>query len=178
MTFNYEQFKARFREAAARRGIDPMEGATEAQSRTLLVELNYASKPSSFQIVMMNAETNADLHHSRMRELVRAAAERQAAQFKRGIRWEEGGGLLHPDGSIDEMRLAKAESVDWWDQMNPDDWKPGAGSSYVERQAITPIRRNVRARRFQLAGELVQELLEEYPTQAEMNPKKSQKEKV
>lgn len=152
LMFDYGAFKAQFRRAALERGIDPERGSSE------------------FQAVLVRAELNADLHHSRMRALVRAAASRQVEQAKRGVFWEAGRGFLRDDQerTLDEELLARAESVTWWDSMYPSDWKPGANSSYVERQAMTPIRRNVRARRFREVGEALREVLQEKPTQEDM----------
>lgn len=162
MAFNYEQFKRQFKEAAQSRGIDPARGASE------------------FQACLIRAEINADLHHSRMRELVRAAAARQVEQARRGAKWEEGRGLLTEDRkAIDESLATEAESATWWWKLSDGDWKSGGGS-YAESQA-TPIRlnaRNVKAARFKAAGAMMHEVLEENPTQAEMKAKRSQKEIV
>lgn len=155
LLFNYEQYKQAFRAAAQSRGIDPDRGASE------------------FQACLIRAEINVDLHHSRQRELVRAAAARQVEQAKRGVFWEEGRGFLRDDAqrTLDEELVVKAESASWWQEMHPDDWKPGAGSSYVERQAMTPIRRNARARKFTEVGEAMREVLTEKPTQTDMKVK-------
>lgn len=185
LLFNYGEFKRQFREAAQRRGIDPAEGSNKEQAAAVRLELTMArhmNKPSSFQCVAINAESRRDLHHSRMRQSVRDAAARQLEQAKRGVRWEAGHGLLTDDyQAIDEMLVAKAESTEWWGEMNRDDWKPGAGSSFVERQSMTPIRRHARnekAARFKTAGEVMHEVLEENPTQADMKAKRLQKEAV
>lgn len=148
LTFNYKEFKRRFREAAKARGIDPIEGSNKEQEAAMRTELairRYTARKSSFQIALENAELRRDTHYSRDRALVRAAAARQMEQAKRGVFWDEGRGFLRddPGRTLDEELLAKAESANWWQLMHPDDWKPGAGSSSVERQATGATRDDV-----------------------------------
>lgn len=151
MTFNYEQFKADFRAAAKARNIDPARGATE------------------FQTCLIRAEISADLHHSRQRELVRAAAARQAAG---GVFFDEGRGFLRDNKSLDEGMIARAESAEWWRYLSADDWKSGGDGSTVERRAFAAIRQAIEAKRppaprttftLEEMGEALHEVITESP---------------
>lgn len=156
MTFNYQEFRQQFRAAAKARGIDPERGLTHAQYA--------ASNPSSFQRVLESAELRADLHHSRMREGVRAAAQRQLA---RGTAGDEGSGLLKYDHEsrrmvIDEHRVAQMESAHWWEYTELAKPKSPSHKPKTQREKLED------------AGDAMRDVLIENPTQADMRAKKSQ----
>lgn len=120
MAFNYRAYKEAFKTAARQKGIDPERGATE------------------YQAALVQADLRRDLHYSRLRAGVQAAAERQQATRHAG----EGGGLLK-NGVVDQARVDQAKSRYWWRAMSPKDWRAGAGSPLVEQQAMAAIRREI-----------------------------------
>lgn len=134
LTFNADKFKQAFREAALRRGEDPVT----------------RQKISSFEAALKLAELHRDLHYSRQRELVRMAAERQAARCTFPT---EGRGFLKSDFSIDEQLVTQAESKGWWAKLDPADWSSGCDGSIVERRAFSAIRRDIKSKQQPESGE-------------------------
>lgn len=121
MAFDYAAFKARWRELAAERGIDPVEGAT------------------AFQAVAVQTEERKRTHYARQREAVRANAEMYTPDHRyqthehlrlagragrwsavpilrtaRYLHWDNGNGL------VDYEKVTRAERRDWW--VDPDIW--------------------------------------------------------
>lgn len=132
-TFNYEAFKQGFREAAWRRNIDPETG----------------EKVNEYKAVLLRAELRHDLHYKHLRDLVTAAAQRQVA---RGTLPSEGRGFFSYDADakdyvFDQTLVDKAQAATWWQAFDPQDWKPGEGSSMVECQAMASIRRQIAGKR-------------------------------
>lgn len=173
--FDYAAFKRGFREAAARRGIDPVTGLTDAQYAT--------SKPSTYQVALENAQVRKDHHHEQQRQLVWLKAE---DQFARRVWWSEGRGFLKDSGAMDMDLIDKAESKFWWAQ-DPEmwncNWEPLRDyqisefeMAYLEDDACTELRHQIAYRKGQAqpadkrqeARDLVREVLTENPTQAAM----------
>jgi hypothetical protein len=161
--FNYEQFKAQFRQAARAKGIDPEKGLTDAQHAT--------SKPSSFQIALMNSALRKRNHN-----------DVQATIFDSHMRRHP---LLY---ATDEQRSIMRDP-NWWKAFDADDWKPGADGSVVEHRAFAAIRRAVEAAdqsatpprkkvTLEEMGEALHEVLKENPMQVDMRANLSQKEVV
>jgi hypothetical protein len=170
VTFNYKAFKAEFRELAHAYGIDPERGATE------------------YQAVLVKAETRATLHHKHMRDCVRAVAERQKA---RGVPPSDGPGFFTYDADarryvFDQTLVDEAEAATWWELKHAKDWQAGRSRSNTEGRAFAATRHHIEAASapeprttitLEDMGDALREVLVQYPTQAEMNPEKPQKQK-
>jgi hypothetical protein len=124
--FNEAAFKAAFREAARRRGVDVANGATDKQASAIAAELAVArhgerQRVTAYAAVLAKAEIRRDLHYSNMRQLVEQQAQRQ---FARRVWWDEARGFLRDDGSLDTELVDKAQNKYWWAQ-DKEIWKCG-----------------------------------------------------
>ncbi len=131
MAFDYAEFKAKWRQLAAEKGVDPINGATTFQA--VIAQAEERSRTHierQKRAVFANAQTHTPEDSYHMHEHVQlknsnsmSATPRLKAEYY--SHWDNG------KGAVDYVRVEQAARRDWW--ADPDLWVGGGRAISIHK---------------------------------------------